>query len=221
MFRKFRTGLKQRRAFTAFSNARYEEALHLFTELYHQYPNTEGARYNIGLCHVALQEYKEAEPYLLEEVKLYGEHFPRFKTLGDLYFLWGKRRKAEKYYTRALDIEPKGLGHTLIRKRIEQCQDVDLFARTQESLQEYHRGIELMKGKDTDGAAQAFTKAIELDEFNIHALNNRGAILLNVEKDYKQATQLFKRALRLQEVPAFRANLEKAIDLERKEKKDD
>lgn len=219
MFLKFRAALKQRRAYNAFIAARYREALKSFTDLYRQYPNTEGARYNIALCHISLQEYREAEPYLLDELRMYGDDYARLKILGDLYFYWGKRRKAEKSYLQALALDSDGEGSHLLRKRIEQSQDPELFQAAQASLKEYHRGFEALKNRDTDEARDAFTRAVEFDRFNIHALNNLGAIYLNNDGDYQTAIDLFTQALKLQEVQAFRENLEKALNSQKKEKK--
>lgn len=212
MFKAYRQNTRRRKAMEAFARGAYAEAKEYFAAILRDEGERAGHLFNLGLSHLALDEYAEAEGYLLRELELFGEHYPRLKTLGDLYFLWGRSEDARRYYERAIAEDTDGDGAKIVRRRIEICGEDCAFVAAMDSLQSYRDGVREMIDKNTEAALQAFSRAVEQDESNIHAWNNIGVIRLNRKEndDIERAIDAFERALSWQEVRSFRENLERA-----------
>jgi len=221
MFSTFRRNARRRKAVEAFSRGNYADAKVHFKAILDDEGERAGHLYNLGLCHLALDEYEEAERYLTRELELFGEHYPRLKTLGDLHFMWGKSEDARRWYQRAIDEDAQGDGVTIVRHRIAICAEDCAFAAAMDSLQSYRTGVQEMIRKDTEAALTSFSRAVEQDDSNIHAWNNIGVIRLNRKRDddVSRAIEAFEKALSWQEVPSFRENLERARAVRSRRKK--
>lgn len=200
----------ERTALNSFVMGRYAKAEEYFRKIQEVQPNKFGLGHNIGLVCLAQERYEEAETAFKNEVDRYGETFARNKTLGDLYYMWGKRNECRIYYTKALE----GCDHEgdkkLISKRIEYCETEESFRRAMDSYAELKRGNKIMAEKDYDGAYKAFKKSAALDPFNFQALNNMGALELNHKKDPEAAAVLFEKATALTSLGAIHNNLKQA-----------
>ncbi len=212
MLKRYRVSTQRRRAVTAFTQGKYADALAGFTRVLDAEGERVGHLYNIGLCYLALEDYSQAETYLLREVELFGEHYPRLKTLGDLYFLWGRREDAGSWYQRAISEDSTGEGFRIVAHRLSVCSDTAAFSIAMESLASYRRGVDAMVAKNGDEALEEFRAAVEQDPSNIYAWNNIGAILLDrgSKTEVEEAIRSFESALEMQEISTFRANLDRA-----------
>jgi tetratricopeptide (TPR) repeat protein len=207
---------------------RYAKAEEYFRKVQEIQPNKFGLGHNIGLVCLAQDRFEEAEAAFLNEIERYGETFPRNKTLGDLYYMWGKREECKRFYEKSLsECEHPG-DKKLISKRIEYCANEDSFRKAMDSYAELKRGNKLMAEKDYDGAYEAFQKSADLDPHNFQALNNMGALELNHRKNTAAAAVLFGKATKLTSLGAIHNNLkraqapapkEKSAPKEKKEKK--
>lgn len=213
MFKTYKQNIRRRKAVEAFSRAAYDDAKKLFRAVLEDEGERAGHLYNLGLCHLALEEFEESERYLLRELKLFGDHYPRLKTLGDLYFLWAKPKESLRWYERAIAEDAEGDDARIVRHRIELCGEECAFSAAMDSLSSYRQGIEAMLSKNTEEALALFIQAAEQDASNIHAWNNYGVILLNRNEgnDVDRAIEAFETALSWQEIPSFRENLERAL----------
>lgn len=212
MFETYKRNTRRRKALEAFSRGAYAEAKTHFLAILDDEGERAGHLYNVGLCHLALEEFDSAERYLTRELELFGDHYPRLKTLGDLYFLWGKAEEARRWYERAVAEDPSGEGERIVRRRIELCSEECAFAAAMDSISSYREGVHKMFAKEIADALRLFSTAVEQDSSNIHAWNNIGVICLDRrgEGDVARAIDAFENALSWQEVPSFRTNLERA-----------
>ncbi len=200
----------KRRALNAFISGDFENAQTLFRRILAFQPDAPGVRHNLALTCIAGGDYDEAEKLLLTELERYGVYYPRLKVLADLYYIRGSRKSAHDFYRRALGQEAPEEERALLAKRIELTADDETFARVTEANRCFAEGNRFMADERWDEAVQVFTRAADLDETNIHALNNAGTIHLNNRNDPAEAIRLFREAMRWSSLPWLAKNLAKA-----------
>jgi len=219
MFDQLRNKFLSRRALNAYTAGDYQTALTLFKELRDKSPSQAGHGHNIALCYLGMGAFEQAEPLLLQELEQFGDHFPRIRALGDLYYAWGKREKAEEYYRRAIEESPEEEGVRQLKLRIEICRSEERFARAQEAAARYQEGNELLAAEKPDEALDAFADALALDPSNVQAMNNYATMLMNHKKDVDQAVSYFEKALALHNIPAIRLNMQRAAEFQAEQEK--
>jgi tetratricopeptide (TPR) repeat protein len=209
----------ERAALNNFVLGRYAKAEEYFRKIRSVQPNKVGIGHNIGLVCLAQERYEEAEKEFLRELERFGETYIRLKTLGDLYYLWGKRAECAKYYQRALPECEQEADRKLIEQRIQYAADPDSFEKAMQSYQALKKGNTYMAEKLFEAAYEEFQRAVQLDPCNFQAWNNMGAVELNYRKNPSRAVELFQRAVEYTSLPAIHNNLKRAKGMLEKERK--
>jgi tetratricopeptide (TPR) repeat protein len=219
LFGFFLVPMWERSAMNNFVLGRYAKAEEFFRKIQAVQPNKFALGHNLGLVCLAQERYEEAEGFFLRELELYGETYIRFKSLGDMYYIWGKREKCSEYYSKSLSLCEHEGDRRLISRRMTLCADPAAFETAMESYRELKRGNTLMAEKDFDGSYDAFKKAVDLDPYNFQALNNLGALEMNHKKDIPAAVKFFEKASALTSLQAIHNNLKRAQSMTVKEEK--
>ena len=200
----------QRQALSAFSAGNYEQALENYAELEKIEERRMGTRHNIGLCYLALSRHEDAEKCFLDEIETYGPAFARLKTIADMYYAWGKRTKALKYYKAAAKECTDDTELRLITRRTEIASDPAKFERVAEANVAHKKGNELLQAGKVDDAFDSFRDAVKADPTSFQSMNNLGAIAMNRRKNPAAAAAFFEAASRLSPLPSIKRNLERA-----------
>ena len=203
----------QRFALNSFVSGDFERAERYFRRLKEADPDGMGVDHNMGLVNIGLKRYANAEKYLLRDLNLFGESYLRARTLGDLYYIWGKADKAGKHYSEALAAEETDSDEVLLRKRIEICARAETFAEVATSHRSFEEGVRLQKAGDTAGARAALEGAVRHDPTNFQAWNNLGSILLADLATHADAVRCFSRARAYSALPSIVSNLAEARKL--------
>lgn len=228
-FKNYLTGTRlnswKRTAFNSLVANNYEKAEEFFRKVYELEGDAQGNAYNLAVSLMGLKRFDEAEPLMLDDAERFGYTLLRCRSLGDLYYLWGKAASAEEWYQKALDESSEAgdevgeADERMLRKRIEICRDPDAFASSQKGHENFDKGNELSGQGKYDEAIDYFKRAVKLDESNVPAWNNIGSLYFQ-KKEYEKALKVFNKAARYSNMPALvknRANVEKAIqDLKNK-----
>ena len=207
----------ERAAMNNFVMGRYAKAEEFFMKIRDVQPEKYGLGHNLGLVALALEKYEEAERYFLREIEKYGETYIRFKSLGDMYYIWGNREKCGEYYKKSLDLCEHEGDRRLLNRRIKVCGDPAAFETAMRSYAELKEGNRKMADKDFDGAYASFQKAAELDPYNFQAMNNLGALEMNHKKDIPASAEFFKKASALTSLQAIHNNYKRAQTMITKE----
>jgi tetratricopeptide (TPR) repeat protein len=207
---RFRIELLERTGLNKYVTGDYEAAEKAFQSVLDLQPDRPGIRHNLALVWAARGDFGKAEPLLLEELEEFGDHYPRLRVLGDLYYQWGKPDAAASMYRRALAEECPDSERPFVEGRIAVAGDAGKYAQALESRDALMEGNRLMEDGSHTEAAEHFRRAVEADPTNISAWNNLGVVLLDHLKEIEEAVKTFRQAYRLQPVPWIRSNLEKA-----------
>ncbi|POQ98985.1 hypothetical protein AU468_11385 [Alkalispirochaeta sphaeroplastigenens] len=210
-FSRLRRKYLERTGLNAYALGRYSQAEGAFRTLLALDEDSPGVRHNLALALLAQEKFSPAEELFLGELARLGDHFPRLRVLGDLYYQWGKPDQAAEIYRRALAEDCPCQDRAFLEMRREICRDPERFRQAGLSRERYRRGNSAMEAGDIPGARQALEEALRLDRSNVPAWNNLGTLLLNHCKDPDGAAEAFREGLRLQPVPWLQSNLEKAL----------
>jgi tetratricopeptide (TPR) repeat protein len=195
LFQKLILAYHQRRALNAFASSNHQQALDHFQKIQKLNPKAPGINHNLALVHLARGNFPDAEVLFLKELETYGEFYPRLRGLADLYYLWGKKEQALIYYQRTINCHEGANDLPLVQKRIDICSDHVLWQQSRESLTFYTQAQKEDQEKRFEEAIVSYQKAAELDETNLAAWNNWGALLMNYQKEYSKARDVFSKAL--------------------------
>lgn len=143
------------------------------------------------------QKYSEAKKILQEILRDDPDNAVAYNNLGSIYLIRGRLARAERYFKKALELDPKladaeenlnsilkmkkGKSRTEIRSEIEELEE------------ECKR---LIQEGEIDEAIEKYKKIIELDATNVKVYNNLG-ILYFQQEDLEEAERYFVRALEL------------------------
>ncbi len=199
--------LWRRFALNSLISGDYEKAEKYFRKIHRYNPNEPGFDYNLGLVKLAQFKYEDAESYFKNDISLYGESYERLRVMGDLYYVWGKREEAASWYEKALQECKNEIDKSLIKARLHNCSKIESFNNVVLSYRYYNEGNKLLESKEDEEALNLFSKAVELDNTNFQALNNKGSILMNYSRDYKKAEECFLKASRISNLPSIQKNL--------------
>ena len=174
-------------------------------------PESPAVLHNLGVIYISLKKFDEAERYLLREIEVFGESGIRFRVLGDLYFMTGRRETAGKVYGKALTMLQDGVGDKstikFLRRKIKQCRDISSFSKARDGAKYYEEGFAFYLEGDYMKALDLYRKAVLSDNSSYMALNAAGTILMNHVRDYENARDYFQKALELADIPLIRNNL--------------
>jgi Flp pilus assembly protein TadD len=143
------------------------------------------------------QKYTEAKKILQEILKNDPDNAGAYNNLGSIYLIRGRLARAERYFRKALELDPeltdadenlkaiqkmkKGKGHDEIKEEIE-------------SLESDCK--QLIQNKRVEEAIGKYKKILELDSTNVKVHNNLG-ILHFQRNELEEAEKYFVRALEL------------------------
>jgi tetratricopeptide (TPR) repeat protein len=198
---------------------KYLKAEEYFKKIQRIEPHKFGLGHNLALAALALERYDEAEKYFLNELERYGDTFVRFKSLGDLYYIWGKRDECGEYYKKALELCEHEADRRQLMHRIAQCDSDAAFANAMKSYKLLKAGNKKMNVKDFDGAYDLLKEAVTLDPCNFQAWNNLGALEMNIKKNAAESVKYFEKAAMYTSLVGIHGNLKKARDMLAKESK--
>ena len=202
--------LKTRLALNALALCDYEKAEKYFRKIYESGGDVQGIKHNIAVTLMAQKKYDEAEVFFLKEIEDYGESFSRLVSLGDLYYLWGKREPCLKAYSEALKESPSVKVSNLLKGRLENCRDAGRFSRVGESLNLLIEGRSLAEKGEYEKALAAFDSSFKCDGTQYQSLNEAGVILMNQYKDFSKALEYFDKAAALSDLSIIQKNRELA-----------
>ncbi|MDR1625741.1 MAG: tetratricopeptide repeat protein [Spirochaetia bacterium] len=198
---------------------RYAKAEEYFRKIQAVQPDRFGLGHNLALVCLAQERYEEAEKYFLGELERYGDTFIRFKSLGDLYYIWNRRGACGEYYAKALPLCENEADRRQIEHRIAQCGSGESFAKAMGSYGLLKAGNRKMQEKDFDGAYGLLKEAVGMDPCNFQAWNNLGALEMNIKKNAAESVKYFEKAVRYTSLVGIQGNLKKARDMLAKESK--
>lgn len=197
----------ERLAFNNLISNNYDKSEKYFLKIKKKNPHRQGINFNLGVIKFAKKEFSEAEKYFLNEIELYGETYERLRSIGDLYYAWGKREKCNINYEKALALCESTKERKFIKERLSYSGDREDFEKVKEGHIFFEKGCDLMNENKFDEAKKSFYSSIALDKTNFIAWNNLGSIFLNQEKDYESAVDSFERALEYSDLPVLNSNL--------------
>ena len=206
--KKIKVFFLNRFALNAYITNDFNKALKWYEKIFQISPDEPGLMHNIGLCYFSLNDYKRAEPFLLDDMDTYGETGDRLRTLGDLYYRWKRRVQALMYYNRLKEYQ----GHAenwLIRRIgiLKNEKEADLAFSAADSLEE---ALVKMKDKQVADATRLLEQGAKQDPSSFQIINNLGVIALKEENDPVKAVAYFEQAEELMPLAMHKANLNKA-----------
>lgn len=190
----------------ALVESKFEKAYKYFKKILKLNPDKKGVNLNIATALLGLRKYEEAERHYLEELAKFGGNYYIFKSLAELYYIWGKREKATQFFEKALTKCAFENEEKFIKKRIKLLKDEDKYNKMLKGYDLFIKGNELMDKKEYDDALKLFLESIKYDAINPFAYNNIATIYMNHKKDYKNALIYFEKALKIFEQPVIKKN---------------
>ena len=200
-----------RLALNAYSSGDYTRAEKHFKRIQKISPHHRGVRHNLALTAMGRGDFAAAEPLLLAELEDLGDFYPRLRVLADLYYSWGRFKRAAEFYRRATeDLDAPDEDRHYLNQRLAICQDPGAADGAREATRLYHEGTQAQAAGASERAFELFERCVALDPTNHPALNNMGVIRMNDRGDYAGAIEAFEQAYRIQPVEIVRANLARA-----------
>ncbi len=203
----------ERTAFNSLVTGNFTEAEKIFLKIREKYPEKNGINYNLGVSRIGLGKYQDAEKDILKDIEKYGKSFSKLRTIGDLYYIWGKRAEANTNYTEALLLAENDNDKKYLDQRIKNTSNISLFDKVLISHNHFEKGNRFLEAYEFDNALEEYILASKNDSTNFQALNNIGTILMNNKKEYQTAADYFRKALEIIELPVIRSNLNQVLKL--------
>lgn len=207
---RLRRKLLERLALNSFIRGDFAKAEAHFLVLKRAEPDRMGVDHNLGLARLGLKRYGEAERCFRREIELYGDSYLRTKTLGDLYYIWGKRTESAERYRAALDTCEDARESALLKARLRLLSSEDSFTQVLKAHETFERAVELQRAGDLEGAKGELRSAVTLDPTNFQAWNNLGSVLTELDANYTEALACFTKAASYSSMPGIAQNLEEA-----------
>jgi len=198
-----------RLAMNALSTGDYSAAEKYFKKAISVNSEKEGINYNCAVAMIGSKKFDEAETFLKNEIKISGEHYNILKTLSELYYNSGQREKAFTYFKKTLEKCSDENESVLIKNKIKNSSDEKIYNKCLQAMEFFEKGAAFLNNGDWKKARGEFIKALNLDKTNPFIYNNLGFICMMKEKKYFEARELFRKALKLSNLPVIRQNLDK------------
>ena len=198
-------------ALNAYISTHYTKAIKYYEKILRSNPDFPGLMHNIGLCCFAMKDYNRAESFLLEDIDSYGETDSRLRTMGDLYYRWGKREQALMYYKRLE--EYLNHGEKWLKLRIAILKDEEESVNAFNAADRLDEALVKMREGLADDAKNLLEAGSSEDPSSFQILNNLGVIALKEYNDPEKAVFYFEQADDLMPLPMHKANLKKARSL--------
>jgi tetratricopeptide (TPR) repeat protein len=212
VIQRLRIAHLERKGFNALSGGDYRSAVEAFAEILRREPSRTGTRHNLGLAYLGSEEFEKAEACFLKDLELLGDYYPRIKVLGDLYYIWGKREEANRWYRKALREKESKQSEKLLKERVRQTESPEAFQSVRQADEAYRRGVEALKGESYQAALEEFRLAAQLNPTHVLAWNNAGTVLMNRFDSPEEARKAFEEGIEMEPLPILQMNLQKAAE---------
>ena len=169
----------------------------------------EGINYNCAVAMIGTKKFDEAEICLHKEIEISGQSYNILKTISELYYISGQREKAADYLKETLEKCPDENESALLKNKIKNTADEKTYKKSLKALELFEKGTALLNQGEWEKAKENFLKALDFDKTNPFVYNNLGFISMMKEKKYFEARELFKKALKLSNLPIIKQNLDK------------
>lgn len=199
-----------RLALNALTTGDYITAEKYFKKILTKGNSREGINYNYAIALMGMKKYNEAEEHLHREMEISGEKYNTLRTISELYYNSGQREKAQKFLKQVLEKCADVNESAIIKNKIKNSSDEKTYKKCIEALTYFESGVALLHSGDWEKARNAFIQALNLDKTNPFIYNNLGYICMMKEKKYFEARDLFKKAIKLSNLPLIKENLLKA-----------
>jgi tetratricopeptide (TPR) repeat protein len=200
----------QQLASNYFRNRQYDKALILYHKLFLESNNEIFYRYYF-YCLIELEEFKEAEKMVKDQIKKYPHKQSYIVDLGFTYQRKGDAKKANRIFEEAIDELPKNRGAV-----VELANAFLMKGLSEYAVQTYHKGKQLLKDYTFsielgDLYRQVSNYSLMIEEYlnyadedptNVQRVQNKLQNALSKDKDKTISDQL-RRALlvRVQRFP--------------------
>lgn len=172
----------------AYHEKRYEEATDLFARYCEAKPSNPWGHYMLGLSSWKAGRLPEAEAAFARSLEIDAKHVKSLLNGARVFLEEEKPQEALAYAQRAVDLRPEsGEAHRVM-------------------------GRVLVESGDREAGADAYRRAIVLDDRDAWAMNNLGLLLIQDER-FEEALPVLARAAELREdVAVIRNNLGVALE---------
>lgn len=171
--------------------------------------NKQGINYNCAVAMIGTKKFDEAEICLHREMEISGQSYNTLKTISELYYVSGQREKATSYLKMTLEKCPDEDESALLKNKIKNSADEKTYRKSLKALDLFEKGAALLGEGEWEKARDEFLKALDFDKTNPFIYNNLGFISMMKEKKYFEARDLFRKALKLSNLPMIKQNLDK------------
>ncbi|MFA5518794.1 MAG: tetratricopeptide repeat protein [Spirochaetota bacterium] len=198
-----------RLAMNSLISGNYSKAEKYFKKAMSINSNKEGINYNCAVAMLGTKKFDEAEICLHREMEISGQNYNTLKTISELYYISGQRKKATDYLKKALEKCSDENESALLKNKIKNTADEKAYNKSLKALELFEKGTALLNQGEWEKAKDQFLKALDLDKTNPFVYNNLGFISMMKEKKYFEAREFFKKALKLSNLPIIKQNLDK------------
>jgi tetratricopeptide (TPR) repeat protein len=139
-FPLFLQGQNARLAQQYYNTGEYEKASVMYNQLFEQFPNQDFYFNRYIECLLALEEYKDAEKSIRQQLRKNENNIQFYVTLGNLYERQARLEDAEKEYQKAIDkLRPDRSSIIRLAQTFQQLTKYD------EAIATYEKGTKLLK----------------------------------------------------------------------------
>ena len=196
-------------ALNALTTGDYTRAEKYFKKAMSINSNKQGINYNCAVAMIGTKKFNEAEICLHREMEISGQSYNTLKTISELYYISGQREKAASYLKRTLEKCPDENESALLKNKIKNSTDEKTYKKCIQALELFENGTTLLNKGEWEEARELFIMALDLDKTNPFIYNNLGFIFMMKDKKYFEARELFRKAMKLSNLPMIKQNLDK------------
>ncbi len=199
----------QRRMLNAMVQNRWEEAERFTRRLISHEGPSLGLQYNMALIALGSGNREEAYTLLSEAVNRYGESLRLCRLLGDIAYLRGERKHAERWYTAALQDNPPEKERHLMRLRLDLLASQQKYTKALAACDLLPEAQNLIES-DPEKARSLYQRIVADDPSQAEAWNNLGHLALEHFSDRTSAVEAFSRTIELVDHQGAARNLARA-----------
>ncbi len=194
----------------AMQAANYQEAIRLLTQATEANPAHGEAWYQLGWCHIELEDYEKGLDAMGKAKALLGEQARIFFEMGYAYQRTQRFRESQYHYEKAIELKPdysvahrqlatlhfeanrdyqKALTHYQLHIQYARPQDISTLSWFRKAYCEVEAG-------NWDEALRSIDKSIAVDSNNTDAWNERGFIYFE-KGNAPEAISAYERTLKI------------------------